>query len=429
MFAIQKLRITVASNGAFKCNGLLVKTPTGCSLVTPIPFLSLSDVTGNGTRSLEMAEGSSLQFAEPVHVYAISECDGSVYAAADGFVTAALMLEYAPGTGAYRYELTGGVRVTSPSEAVAFNFSEEFAEEEARNCSVSGVAFKDGYARRVTYSGIAGYHHHDGRNNFNEPLTQDKPWKIGVELECYARSNSDYRTITQASSNWFQCEHDSSLQDNSRGIEIKTIPLNACDAKSVDFWAEPMARLKQLATSKGSSTTGLHVHIGKEILGRNDLERQKTLDKLTWFYYYIVEDVPENHAKNVTICGRERGYGTREDAGKTDIADFAKEVGFEAVQKSEAAFTRMAGGVKEKLMEQRDDINLKPLNTYGTIEFRKGKGCIGKTRIAALITWWEQMCLYCRETRPSELSFDAFFSKIIREYPAVAYFFQQEDEA
>ena len=254
-----------------------------------------------------------------------------------------------------------------------------------------------------------------------------------MELELYARTRDAYNKITGVESNWFQCERDGSLSESidgvsGLGIEMKTIPLKACDAKSVDFWAAPMAKLAQLAKSKNNHSTGLHVHIGKEILGNSDVQRQKTLDKLTWFYYYLIEDVPENHAKNVKICGRERGYSTSPDAGKTELADFAKSIGFDAVQKAPEAFNKMAKTVKDKVSGLRDDINLAHLNDYGTIEFRKGKGAIGKTRLAAIVTWWEQMCLYCRDTDPANLSFSNFFEKVTRENPAVAYFFNTDEE-
>lgn len=300
----------------------------------------------------------------------------------------------------------------------------------------SEVAIKSGYTSTEIYSGFGGYHSNQRCHRFNTPLTADRPWRIGVELEVYARSDEARRTITGARSNWFQCESDSSLHDSAfggsaRAIELKTIPLRACDAKSVDFWSAPMARLAQLARSKGSSTTGLHVHIGKEILGDSETERQKTLAKLNLFYVYMVEDDPDAHQKNVIICGREHGYSGCLEGAKSEVVDFAKECGLKTMLggMSERGQQIVSQALNEKCRSQRWDINIGNYNSYGTIEFRKGDGRISKTRMAGLVTWWEQMCLYCRNTPWNELDFNAFFRKVTSENPCVSYFFNQDEEA
>jgi len=434
MIALQKIRITVASNGAFKSNALLVKDGRG-------RFFILSD------RALPMPANDDdimCEFADRLFPHIEVPAGGLVFQykvdtmitrSLDSFATAILAMETTPIStyGNYRYEMleNGFSMIDIDGEIPAIRMGEEQGAETATD--TAGVAIKDGYTRRYTYRGMSGYHNNQRTTGFNTPLTVDKPWRIGVELELYARDREAYNKITGAESNWFQCEHDGSLSEaiggvSGLGIEMKTIPLKACDAKSVDFWAAPMTKLAQLAKSKGNASTGLHVHIGKEILGNSDVQRQKTLDKLTWFYYYLIEDVPENHAKNVKICGRERGYSTSPDAGKTELADFAKSIGFDTVQKVPEAFNKMAQTVKDKVRGQRDDINLGHLTDYGTVEFRKGKGAIGKTRMAAIVTWWEQMCIYCRDTEPTNLSFNDFFDRVTRENPAVAYFFQVDEE-
>lgn len=311
----------------------------------------------------------------------------------------------------------------APASSSSRTSSPEVARTED-NC----VAMLEGYTRNDIYTGFSSYHHNQRAHRFNTPLVADKPWRIGIELEVYARSGQAYNTITSARSNWFQCESDGSLIQADYPIELKTIPLRACDAKSVEFWDAPMRRLGALAKSKGYTSTGLHVHIGKEILGNNETERQETLNKLCWFYVYRVENVPAAHAKNVTIAGRERGYAGELADSKGELADFAELVGYKAVVASKPAFDKMAADIKENTRRQRWDINLGPYDTYGTIEFRKGDGRISKTRIAALVTWWEQMTLYCRNHRQDQLDFDDFFSTVCAEYPAVAYFFNVDEE-
>ena len=294
--------------------------------------------------------------------------------------------------------------------------------------SQESVAMLEGYTRTDIYSGFSGYHHNQRNHRFNTPIVADKPWRIGIELEVYARSQAAYNTITGARSNWFQCESDGSLHEANYPIEIKTIPLRACDAKSVEFWDAPMRKLASLAKSKEYRSTGLHVHIGKEILGDNERERTETLNKLCWFYVYRIENVPDAHAKNVTMAGREHGYAGSLDGSKSELADFAELVGYKAACGNKAAFDKMAGQVRQKTASQRWDINLQHLNDYGTVEFRKGDGRISKTRLAGLVTWWEQMVLYCRTHTQDQLDFDEFFAAVCAEYPAVAYFFTRDEE-
>ena len=412
MISYTRIRINVASNGAFKANAVMTKDERGAFRI-----ISDNDVFGAGSHSTAPLFGRALFVTE------LPVTDDGMH---DGFVTECLVLGELNPFSRYTFSVVGDDAVWNDGDAV-LDYASLFEEQSRMRASISGVAVKEGYAQTATYSGMNGYHHYS-HTNYNAPLTTDKPWKIGIELEVYGRTRSAFETITGARSNWFQCERDGSLTESSFGVEIKTIPLLACDAKSVDFWHEPMARLKQLAVSKDRHTTGLHVHIGKEILGSTDAERRRTIDKLTFFYYYLVEDIPENHAKNVTICGRERGYGADPGFGKTELSEFAKTIGFDAVTKNGAAFTQMAGGIRNVVEGGRHDINLAHLNGYGTIEFRKGKGAISKTRMVGLVTWWEQMCLYCRETPADQLSFDAFFEKVTRENPCVAYFFQGDEE-
>ena len=437
MIALQKIRITVASNGASKSNALLVKDGRGRFFILSDSALPMPANDDNIMR--EFADRLFPHIEVPSNGLVFQyKVDPIVTRSLDSFATAILAMETTTIStyGNYRYEMVEGgfslLDINGDIPTIRLGDAQSVSD-------TTGIAIKSGYTRQYTYTGMEGYHSSiastNGRHRaqFNTPLSPDKPWRIGVELELYARTRDAYNKITGVESNWFQCERDGSLSESidgvsGLGIEMKTIPLKACDAKSVDFWAAPMAKLAQLAKSKNNHSTGLHVHIGKEILGNSDVQRQKTLDKLTWFYYYLIEDVPENHAKNVKICGRERGYSTSPDAGKTELADFAKSIGFDAVQKAPEAFNKMAKTVKDKVSGLRDDINLAHLNDYGTIEFRKGKGAIGKTRLAAIVTWWEQMCLYCRDTDPANLSFSNFFEKVTGENPAVAYFFNTDEE-
>lgn len=338
----------------------------------------------------------------------------------------------------YNFTIVLGDEVFTPSDVFSVNLDDVFLQETRQDAAVSGVLIKGAYTQTETYTGFSSYHYNQRVHTFNLPLNNDKDYRIGVELELYARSQEAYNKIINARTNWFQCESDGSLREYSYPIEMKTIPLRPVDATSVDFWNEPMRKLKELAFSskfkrtpmdegRTVTSTGLHVHISKEILGRTEQERQKNLDKLMWFYTYYIEEVPENHALNVKICGREKGYGVTDGGPRTELGDFAKLIGLTEVAKCNEAYQRVVSGMKTKLAEQRGDINIKRWDTYGTIEFRKGKGTIGGIRLAAICTWWEQMCLYCKETAPQNLSFEDFFTKVNR-FPCVAHYFQPVEE-
>lgn len=297
----------------------------------------------------------------------------------------------------------------------------------------SDIAVNPNYTTDIMYEGFHGYHcYGHNQSGYNRPRVADKPWRVGVELEVYARSQEAYDKITRTQTNWFQCERDSSLNQCPHPIEIKTIPLRVCDAKSVDFWDAPMAKLKELAKSKAYTSTGLHVHIGKEILGNTQEERNETLAKLLFFYVHLVEDNADAHRKNVRICGRESGYHVYADTYKSLMSDAGK-VMCDCLPATGSVNPEMRKKVLNEYVDKnrnmRWDINTSNIDTYGTIEFRKGKGAISKTRLAGLITWWEQMCLYCKNTPFAELSFENFFNKVTSENSAVAYWFMEEEEA
>ena len=319
------------------------------------------------------------------------------------------------------------------NDVFAADLDQIFMEETASAAQVSGIAIKSGYTEEHIYSGFGGYHSNHSVG-FNTPRQEDKPWRIGVELELYARNAAAKSTITRARSNWFMCESDSSVNEavngvHGLGIEMKTIPLKACDATDVNFWDEPMTRLKELALSKGFTSTGLHVHISKEIFGTTEPERQKNLRKLQYFYTVLVENDTDAHRKNVTICGRERGYHAENpESYLSSLSKFVKTAGIKLADMNVEGFTQLADDQHIHLANNRWDLNVNNWNSYRTIEFRKGKGAISKLRLAAICAWWEQMCLYCSRTPYQQLSFSDFFAGICASHPAVAHFFTVDEE-
>lgn len=438
MVSYVKARLYNKSNGAFAGNGVLVKIIQENAIssfnfiakehqLVGIPFTTTSpQILVNNVR-FEAEEGNvcSVRVAQGVVV--------------DSFETILIGERLRGDSCLANFNVVLGddiVNVTS--DVFSINLDDIFVQEARQDAAVSGILIKTAYTQQYTYSGQSGYHANQRTTRFNTPLSNSKNYRMGIELELYAKNRQAFEKITGARTNWFQCETDSSLNQYSFPIEMKTIPLRPEDATSIDFWCSPMQKLKDLAFSAKYrrndsdegipvTSTGLHVHISKEIFGSTEQERQKNLDKLIWFYTYYIEDIPQNHAKNVKICGREKGYGVLEGGPRTGYGDFSKKIGLSVVAKCNEAYQQVVAEMHQKVNDQRGDINIKRWESYGTIEFRKGKGSISCNRIAALCTWWEQMCLYCKETEPGDLSFEDFFARVNR-FPAVARYFQPADD-
>lgn len=252
--------------------------------------------------------------------------------------------------------------------------------------------FSANYKRSVVYSGLHSYHYHHGERK-NEPTRPFSGHRIGVELEVCFNSESEREAFVEKQSNWFFRERDGSL--DGYGCEIITIPLLPEDAKSVEFWKVLTDDLQGHARSWETSCCGLHVHIGREILGRNEEERSETLGKLLYLYHHCVKDM----YMNGRIYGRTTGY--HEVDGKTDVGNAATLLGREVL-----GIKSVQDNIKESMTRRssRDryyDINI---TNSPTIEFRKGKGSINAKRIAAVVEYNEKLCLYAKNTPWAQIS-------------------------
>lgn len=254
-----------------------------------------------------------------------------------------------------------------------------------------------GYSQNIMFSGAHGYHAHHDRP-MNTPIEPYRGYRVGVELEVEFHSESRRDDFAEKKSNWFYLEYDGSL--SSEGIEIITIPLLPKDAKSVDFWQPLTSYLEDVASSWDTSTCGLHVHIGREILGRTEAERSESLGKLLYLYHHFVKDT----RFNINIYGRERGYGDTD--GKTPLGDAAKQFGSKILKDKDCAEKVKT----EMLSKSRNggryfDINIQ---NNATIEFRKGRGSINPTRIAMVVEYSERLALYAKSTPWGQISYEDF---------------------
>ena len=282
-------------------------------------------------------------------------------------------------------------------------------ERETNGTSVtfdSNAFISDKYEREAIYRGQHHYHRHHG-SYFNTPLSGSSDYLIGVELEVEFGSNVDAMYAFNSSpSNWFYRETDSSL--GSGGVEIITVPLLPCDAKSEEFWKPLVDSIKPYARSWDTGRCGLHVHIGRRILGnpcRDDFS--EVIGKMLYFYHHCLKDT----GLNVGIYGRSQGY--HEPDGKTETSRAVDVLGASTVLKHKEIQERVKDSLLDRSRDERYfDINL--LNS-ATIEFRKGRGSLDTKRIVAIIEWSEIIVRYAKSTPWENISYSDFlnFLKVI----------------
>lgn len=275
--------------------------------------------------------------------------------------------------------------------------------------------FNDKYERSVTYKGVHDYHHHH-EDTPNAPKKAVRGHKIGVELEVeFKSSDGKNRWNDKAESNWFYCERDGSLNDN--GVEIITVPMNPKDIKDRATWEQLISYLSNKAKSWDSPRCGLHVHIGREILGRNPEQQSETIGKLLYLYHHFVNGTP----MNTRIFGRDKAYNEKD--GKTREGDAVATLGSGVLKLNEVKNTLKKCLIDKSSSNRYFDINLRNSNT---IEFRKGRGSINASRIIMVIEYCEMMCKYAKSAKWEEISKDAFVSYVVsnisKESPLYRFF-------
>ena len=256
------------------------------------------------------------------------------------------------------------------------------------------------YAEHSIYEGKHSYHHSHNldlfKNTYKGGDTSD--YRVGIELEVECTSEENYYDVTEGfKSNVMLMERDGSLGDY--GIEFISIPLMPSDARSEVFWRPLVGVLKPRAESWNKSTTGLHVHVGREALGITDEERDETLFKLVYLYYGC--DLKESR-RNIKVFGRDKIYD--DENPSLGLVKASATLGGE-VFKSPEIKTKVKEDAKALGYSRYVDINI---TNCATIEFRKGKGSINERRIAGVVDWCLMMVDYARTTPLEEISRDGF---------------------
>ena len=260
----------------------------------------------------------------------------------------------------------------------------------------------DKYTSDIVYRGVGSYHSHHGQTP-NKPKTSVRGHKIGVELEVEFNSrDTKDKWHSTATSNWFYCERDGSLNDC--GVEIITVPMNPKDIKARETWEKLIGYLSGKAKSWDSSRCGLHVHVGREILGSNPEQQSETIGKLLYLYHHFVN----GSSMNTKIFGRERAYNEKD--GKTREGDAVATLGSGVLKLKEVKDTLKKGMIAKSSTDRYFDINLQNTNT---IEFRKGRGSIKASRIIMVIEYCEMLCKYAKQAKWEEISREKFIDYIV----------------
>lgn len=291
--------------------------------------------------------------------------------------------------------------------------------------SAPAVTYADFILKEYTtdniYEGFHSYHHSHRDGFFNKPKHDKDGYKIGVELEIEANSSAAKGKINRFRSNWFTQEGDASLGSN--GIELITIPLLPKDAKARATWETLCETLSPIAKSWDRNTCGLHVHIGREILGSTAEQRSETLGKLLFLYHHFLKENPVN----IAIYGRSRAYHDQD--GKTEEGKAVLLLGM-SVLKDKSVKDKVDKAMKYKSNHDRYfDINI---TNEKTIEFRKGKGSINVDRITSIIEYSEKMCIFAKQVKWEDISDESFMKwmreKVSKTSPLYRYFTREENE-
>lgn len=284
--------------------------------------------------------------------------------------------------------------LSSRVNATAVDAIDTGAENEADDSISQDPMINDKY-ENMTYTGQHSYHYHHGRH-LNAPMVRFNGHRIGIELEVEFDNSDDRDEFNSIASNWFYRERDGSLGDY--GVEIITIPLLPQDAKDEEMWRSLCKRLRK-AKSWDTGRCGLHVHIGREILGKNEDVRQETLGRMLYLYHEFLKQT----RLNVKIFGRDRGY---HDVNGQTLESRAANVLGNGIFKDASIKDK----VKQSLIDKGDETRYFDINIQNpaTIEFRKGRGSINATRIAMVIEWCEIICKYSRQTPWSQIGYEDF---------------------
>lgn len=233
-------------------------------------------------------------------------------------------------------------------------------------------------------TGILSYHS-DLRPSlefFHSPVEFPNPLYFGVELEV-DEGGEDHDNaaaiLDKLGTQYAHAEHDGSL---SRGFEIISQPFTLKFYREVlsQRYADAMAEASSLGYKSHDTTTcGLHIHVGRDGLGKDDSERDETITKIWILMYRFRSQLVALSRRRQTQLDRWAALPTLEDLGDLN---------------QEPLQSQLLPDLKLKLKQNGVSCRYKALNltNRNTIEFRMFRGTLKHSTFTATLQLVHNIC-------------------------------------
>jgi hypothetical protein len=229
----------------------------------------------------------------------------------------------------------------------------------------------------------------------------DEGYFMGIELEvdcggCYSDNAAGILEIANHTDEHIYIKRDGSIDD---GFEIVTHPMSYYYHMNCMPWQSIMSKCVSLGyRSHQTSTCGLHIHIGRNSLGKDKPQQEETISRILYFTEKHWDEILKFSRRTQNQINRwARRYGYKNNP--TEVLDYAKE----------APNGRYSA------------INL--LNT-ATIEFRLFRGTLKYKTFVATLQLVEEICKVSKsmsDEAMQDLSWQSFVSSITGKPELIEY--------
>ena len=231
-------------------------------------------------------------------------------------------------------------------------------------------------------TGILSYHSNlrPSLEFYHSPVEFPNPLYFGVELEV-DEGGEDHDNaaaiLDKLGPQYAHAEHDGSL---SRGFEIISQPFTLKFYREVlsKRYADAMAEASSLGYKSHDTTTcGLHIHVGRAGLGKNDNERDETITKIWILMYRFRSQLVALSRRQGTQLDRWAALPSLEDLG--DLSSI---------------YEQPLPDLKLKLKQNGVSNRYKALNltNRNTIEFRLFRGTLKHSTLTATLQLIHNLC-------------------------------------
>lgn len=217
---------------------------------------------------------------------------------------------------------------------------------------------------------------------FHSPVEFPNPLYFGVELEV-DEGGEDHDNaaaiLDKLGTQYAHAEHDGSL---SRGFEIISQPFTLKFYREVlsQRYADAMAEASSLGYKSHDTTTcGLHIHVGRDGLGKDDNERDETITKIWILMYRFRSQLVALSRRHQTQLDRWAALPALEDLGDLN---------------QQSLQDQPLPDLKLKLKQNGVSCRYKALNltNRNTIEFRMFRGTLKHSTFTATLQLVHNIC-------------------------------------